>query len=192
MHINTKTIKDQIREEYMNIRNSLDPVYREEASARICSEIIKSREYRDADTLLLYSAIKSEVCLDVLFKSALKDKKITAFPKCYPDRVLKFFEVTCEDDFCSGKYSIREPSENCREIINFEKTLCIIPALAVGLDGTRVGYGGGYYDKFLASHKSVVRMCVCFDEQISRKKLPSGIYDEKFSRLVTDRRKVFL
>lgn len=192
MHVNTKNIKDHIREEYLNIRNSLDPAYREEASARICSEIIKSSEYKNADTVLLYSAIKSEVSLDLLFKKALEDKKTAAFPKCYPERELRFFEVKSEEDFCNGKYSIREPSETCREISDFGKALCIIPALAAGLDGTRVGYGGGYYDRFLVAHKSIIRMCVCFDKQVSQRKLPSGMYDEKFSRLVTERRKVFL
>ncbi|MBE6552005.1 MAG: 5-formyltetrahydrofolate cyclo-ligase [Ruminococcaceae bacterium] len=192
MGLNTKTIKDRIREEYLNIRNSIDPTYREEASVRICNEIIKSGEYKNADTILMYSAINSEVSLEPLFEKVLSDKKIAAFPKCYPDRVLKFFEVTGKDDFALGKYSISEPNEGCREITDFGKALCLIPALAAGLDGTRVGYGGGYYDKFLVSHKSIIRMCVCFDAQVSYKKLPSGMFDEKFSRLVTERRRVFL
>jgi len=189
---NVKLYKKQIRERFLSIRDSIPSSHREEASRQICEEIVKTSEYKNASVIFMYYAVNSEVSLSALFRRAIEDGKIAAFPRCLPERQLEFLRVYDDNDFVVGTYNIPEPRRECESVAPSENALCIIPALAVDLSGTRLGYGGGYYDTFLSSNPGTVRMCVCFDEQVSDEPLPVGVYDENYKRLITERRKVFL
>ena len=65
--------------------------------------------------------------------------------------------------------------------------MCIVPGYSFSEKGYRLGYGGGYYDRFLSEHKNVKTIGICFDEMISDE-IPVGEYDIPVSLIVTDRK----
>lgn len=192
--MNTKATKQQIREIYLSRRNGLSPEYRTSASRTICDEILKTREYSLAGTVLLYSAVRSEVSLEPLFYAVIASGRTAAFPRCGKNHTMEFRKTDSLSELAPGMLSIPEPSDGCRVIEDgeYENALCVIPCVAADVYGFRIGYGGGYYDRFLSRRRGVSRICVCFDAQVSDKPLPYGAFDERYTRLITEKRKVFL
>ena len=118
----------------------------------LCKYIASLPEYKCADTVLLYFPTRSEPNLTPLFDKAIADGKLVAFPiSRTEDNVLDFRSVDKLDELVRGAYGIREPSDSASAAPLSERTLCIVPALAVDADGYRLGYGKGYYDRFLYS-----------------------------------------
>lgn len=91
------------------------------------------------------------------------------------------------EDFALSKYGVREP---LGEAYDGEIDIAIVPMLAVDRQGNRLGYGGGYYDKWLASRLATKRVAYVFDMQVI-KEVPSEATDEKMDMVVTDKRVFF-
>ena len=128
-------------------------------STRLCEEISASEAFKEADTVLLYASTRGEPNLSPLAKLALKCKNSVAFPISKTDTcTLDFREIKSLNDLSEGAYKILEPSLTAPRAAITERTLCIVPALAVDKNGFRLGYGKGYYDRFL---KSFIGYSVC-------------------------------
>ena len=143
-----KNIRDRIKAE----REVLSAEERAPLDAAICGRFLSLASYRYADTLLLYAPIPGEIDVLPIARAALADGKKVAFPRCRPDdRTMVFRYVGSEDDLVPSHYGIREPAEMlpAYDPASGELAVCVIPALAFDREGFRVGYGGGYYDRFL-------------------------------------------
>lgn len=146
-----------------------------------------SREpfFQRAEHVAFYYGIALEVETKPFLKKLLKDKKI------YLPRIdLKKSLVLCRirslsKDLKKGAYNIREPRAFCKERPAGRMDIIIVPGVAFDKGGGRLGRGGGYYDRLLRKAKKVVKVGLCFREQIV-KKVPMKAHDVKVDRVITD------
>jgi len=154
---------------------------------RIISErISQTDEFKRADTLLLFYPVGSEINLLPLFDIARTMNKRVAFPCCKANGVMIFRYTDELNELTASSYNIPEPSEECQEVTEFDGSLCITPALAFDTQGFRIGYGGGYYDRFLVGY-SGVSIGVAYDGMIVDS-LPRGEFDLSVDMIITERR----
>lgn len=113
-------------------------------------------QYLDSDLLLCYYPIKREPNILPLIRHAQTLGKTVAFPISHvEERRLSFHAVSDLSELVTGAYGIPEPPEWLPEIGAFTNALCLVPALAFDRKGHRLGYGGGYYDRFLSGFDGI-------------------------------------
>lgn len=150
------TSKSQLRKWAKEQRKAIGEKRLTQASAALCAAVADTQAYRRAPVLLVYAALWGELDLSALASRALGDGKIVAYPRCGQKGQMSFFPVRGEEDLVPGRYGIREPREGLTPLTNLlPDTLCVVPALTFDKAGHRIGYGGGYYDRFLAAHPCV-------------------------------------
>ena len=181
--------KKEQRAIYKARRGDIPEDVRALASDAICERVISLSSFRFADTVLAYSPIGSEVAIDKISRRALELGKKLAFPICDTlSREMTFRYVSSLDELAAGAYSIPEPRADAECYAQIQHSLCIVPALAFDRHGFRLGYGGGYYDKFLKKFDGVT-LGVTYDSLVADT-LPTGIYDVPVDIIVTERRSI--
>ena len=154
-------------------------------SKQLCENITALNEYKNADTLLLYFPTKTEPDLTALAKAAWRDGKSVAFPISKTESLTLDFRIV--NDLCElreGAYGIFEPDNAAEHTIISKNTLCIVPALAVDIDGFRLGYGKGYYDRFLSSFCG--RAAVAIHSSLVCERLPRNDTDIPLKIIITE------
>jgi len=184
-----KKEKDAIRKEFSLLRDSIEKTEREARDAKICSLATSLVSFRHAEIILLYAPIKSEIDVMPIMKEALARGKKVAFPKCNTEeRTMKFHYVTSEKDLEVCAYGIREPKEEL-PVYDPETTIgsavCYLPGLAFDAYGYRLGYGKGYYDKFLNKYKGS-SIGLTYTELITNS-LPKGRFDRPCDIMLTEK-----
>lgn len=180
------TNKRSARSFFASERDSISDALRNEYENALCRAIETLAEYKNADLLLLYFPTKSEPDLRSLARHALTDGKKIAFPISNTDDcTLSFREINELDELSVGAYGIPEPRRSSTPACPTERTLCVVPALAVDSRGYRLGYGKGYYDRFLESFNGVA-VCAVFSVLVC-KELPRLDTDIPIKIIVTER-----
>lgn len=158
--------KAMLRKKYKSIRDGLNEAWRMNMSEKICAHICGMSEYRDARSILLYSAIRSEASLDALISRALSDGKTVLLPVCDPKtETMHASEMRDMSELVCGAYSIAEPTD--KRIFDARQIdIVLVPGLVFAESGYRIGYGKGYYDKFLAKNPSVFKLGAAFSCQL--------------------------
>lgn len=148
--------KKEARKFFLEKRLALTARRLAAASAALCEGIVSLKEFTDADTLLIFFPSRNEPDLLPLVRIALSLEKNVAFPISFPDTcTLEFRCVSDLSELKEGTYGIPEPCADAPTPPITNKTLCILPALAFDRQGFRLGYGKGYYDRFLSQFKGV-------------------------------------
>ena len=148
--------KNELRQKYRALRDSFGEEFINKASYSTSNNLQKIEEFVKADIVLLYYPTKNEISPLPLFEICLKMGKTVAFPVCQKESTtLMFKKVTSLDMLSPSSFGIFEPNEECEIIIPTEKTICITPALLFSKDGHRLGYGKGYYDRFLKDFNGI-------------------------------------
>lgn len=154
--MNKNLTKAELRSAALLRRGALDEKYRSYAESKALLHLVSTEEFSCADKILLYFPVKSEADPLPIFEIAKEQDKKIAFPKCNKnDLTMKFFEVCSRNDLIPGAYNIPEPNGDTGELSCDERTLCIVPALLYSRDGHRLGWGKGYYDRFLADFDGI-------------------------------------
>ncbi|MBQ2756561.1 MAG: 5-formyltetrahydrofolate cyclo-ligase [Oscillospiraceae bacterium] len=182
--------KRSIREKYKKIRADISPEERALKTAAITSRLYSLRQYQNCDTLLIYVSIGSEVDTLDIITTALADGKRVAVPLSIPEtRAMTFYYISSPDDLAPGTYGVPEPDPQKLEAAeNFSSCLCIVPALVYDIHGYRMGYGKGYYDRFLSKFPGY-KLGLAFDE-CTCSHLPRGKFDTAVDLIVTDKRTI--
>ncbi len=186
---NVKNEKNILRHELISVRNSL---FREKGntfSLEIRKNLSKLACYRLADGRYLYSPIKSEVDIAPEIYSTIR-KKECYLPRCDKNEpgVMSFYKITSTEDLECGSFGVLEPRSHCEEAINNLKdrnAVCIVPAIAFDRSGHRLGYGMGYYDRFLRNFKGK-KIGVVFSELLVDS-LPFDRFDETVDFIVSEK-----
>ncbi len=178
--------KISLRVKFREIRKNTPD--RKALEKNITDNFLQSELYKNCSSLFLYSATGSEVGLDTVFSKAISDGKKLAFPLCTDrDGNMEFYYVSDEAQLKCGMYGIKEPiKDSCDVAESDSDSLCLVPGLSFSLDGGRLGYGKGYYDRFLEKFNGV-SVGVCFESCISEN-LILDEYDKKVNYLITDKK----
>lgn len=161
--------KKLIRSSIRKLRDSMPEDERSVKSQRITDSVTGTPEYKAARDVLIYVSTGSEADTTELIKKCFEDKKNVYVPKVY-GKEMRFISIGSLDELTPGYYGIMEPvsdepvwEKGSRDTYN--DSLCIMPGLAFDRKFNRIGYGGGFYDKFLEKAQ-VYKMAVCYDCQI--------------------------
>lgn len=178
--------KKEIRTEIRARRRALSQQDWMEKSHCICEKICALSEYREAQLIYAYLAKSGEVLLDELILDALRQGKQVAVPKVLGPEMV-FYELTDLADVEIGCMGIREPLLRREVSASKEngKALMLLPAVAVDGQCHRVGYGGGYYDKYLATHPETVKLAAVFSFQLYDQ-VPVESFDVPLDGIVTE------
>ena len=157
--------KEKVRKKAVETRDSIDEESRQHKSEEIAKKILEADWFKEADIVLSYHAFRSEVEVDALNRAVLTQGKKLYLPKTYvKEKQIRFFEITDLSKLKRGYQKIWEPTgeepEFSFETVKEEqkKVLMIMPGTAYDARGYRMGYGGGYYDRYLNAHEEEWKM----------------------------------
>lgn len=191
LHMNElRERKNKIREKYKAMRRAMDPAYKAGCDDRICKRFMSLATYRFADSLLMYAPLEAEVDVMPIAAEALKRGKTVAFPRCNAqEHTMTYHIVTDLSQLIKGHYGIREPDPDLPvydpAARRGENAVCFVPALAFDRKGYRIGYGKGYYDRYLGGFNGA-RMGVAYSASITET-LPRGRFDTAVDFIVTEK-----
>ena len=144
------------------------------ASARLGELFLNCPEYKAAKTIYGYLPYNQEVRTVPMLQKALEDGKKVAVPKVYGDD-MKFIYMDDLSLVSEGYAGIPEPTAD-GPVAEDKTALVLMPGMAFTKNGDRMGYGGGFYDKFLASEPDHPTVALCYDFQMVES-LPTAEYD---------------
>lgn len=133
-------------------------------SKKLAALFYESEAYQNARTIYGYLSYNQEVRTVPMLEKALADGKAVAVPKVYGDE-MKFILMTDLSQVCKGFAGIPEPISDGPEAHD-PTALVLMPGLAFDSQGHRMGYGGGFYDKFLASEPEHPTLALCYEFQM--------------------------
>ena len=181
--------KAEIRKRILEIRKALTSEEVAAKSEAILQKVLKTPEYMEADNILLYADYNHEVMTRGIFEDAIMRKKRVYFPKSDKlTNTMHFYQTVSVKQLEKGFMGIPEPKENMQLCYKFnpdEDTLVILPGVAFDTRGFRLGYGKGFYDKFLSNKRQLSTMALAFACQIVEE-LPSEEHDIKMDKIVTE------
>ena len=185
MNENAGAIKKEIRKKILGQRKELETEFIREASAHICQSIQELDLYKKAEDICLYMPIRNEVELDVLREFSWADGKRTWLPKVR-DEQMDFCLFGPQSSLREGAYGILEPEES-EVLVPRDTTLVIMPGAVFSEARDRIGYGGGYYDRYLSEHVLCHTLAVCYELQIVED-LPTEEHDIRPDAVISERR----
>ncbi len=144
--------KDALRKKYLQYTLSLSPQDKSRMDASITARVLQSESYLSAQTVFCYVSLPHEADTRAILADAWRRGKHVAVPRCRGNGQMDFYTVSSEDDLSPGSFGIPEPKDGCAILFPQDGDLCIVPCLAADERGFRLGYGGGYYDRYLSLH----------------------------------------
>ena len=168
-------LRKKYKEKRDNIKNKITK------DNLIYQKVINNKDILSSKTLLIYISINSEVDTTKIINYFLNTKNI-AVPKII-DNNMYFVYVTNLNELTSGKYNIPEPT-NENIVTDFDNSICIVPGICYDKENYRIGYGKGYYDRFLSKNK-IKTIGLCYKECMIEK-IDNDKYDYKIDEVITD------
>ena len=182
--------KQEIRQEILTFRNQMELSEVTDRSRQIIQQVVRTPEYEEAEHVLLYADYRHEVMTKELFDDAILKKKKVYFPQtCAANCSMEFYQVVSVKQLEKGYKGILEPKAEKSAKYCFhqeEDTLMILPGVAFGTDGYRIGYGKGYYDRYLQDKRQITLMALAFAGQIVEP-FEHGQYDVRMDKIVTEK-----
>jgi 5-formyltetrahydrofolate cyclo-ligase len=181
------TDKREIRKRVMALRNAIPVETIAAKSSEIVRRLKELREIRESSSLMVFLNFGSEVLTDGLIEWGWDAGKRIVVPLCHPEsREMTPCRIDGFDDLEAGHYGIREPkADRLRVVPPGEIDAVLVPAVAFDRRGYRVGYGGGYYDRFLPKVPRAVTIGAVFACQIVPE-VPRDRFDVQVERIVTE------
>ena len=180
-------MKKKLREEALAKRNSIPAEERAEKSRRITEHILQSEVYKNAKRVFSFVSMGSEVETEGILLQAWKDGKIVAVPKTEKGRMMYFLQIKSFGDLKEGRFGVMEPAGKKEDaIIPEEGDLFLVPGLLFDRRKNRIGYGGGYYDRYFEKYEGYRKIGLAFSEQISEMDILAAEYDIPLDDIVTE------
>ena len=139
--------KNKLRIEYKKLRNNMTSLEHAEKSAAVYKRLIETDMFNKADVVFCFAAAKGEPDTNPIIETALSMGKTVALPVVVSKTEMIFREITGMDDMEASRFGILEP-KNGRIITPKGNTLVLVPGLVFSENFARIGYGGGYYDRY--------------------------------------------
>ncbi|MBR2696008.1 MAG: 5-formyltetrahydrofolate cyclo-ligase [Parasporobacterium sp.] len=195
--------KNEIRKEVTEKKDSLSREQVEEWSLQLKEKFCSLDVYKEAECIYFYLSFNNEVQTTPMIEQALSDGKRAAVPvtlasgkTLYKDGrpkrdYMEFIYLDSMDELSPGYMGIPEPDPEIvtrepERVADEKKVLILMPGLAFDRSGNRIGYGGGFYDKYLSGHPATefIKVALGFDFQLYET-IPTEPHDEKMDRIIT-------
>ena len=179
--------KQRLREERLAAREALSEQERSVLDDRITQKLLAASEYVEATTVLTYVSISSEVSTRMFIERALRDGKTVAVPRCLPGHCLEFVAITSLDQLIAAPFGLLEPPKELPALTEeqMDASICIVPALLVDTKRYRLGYGAGFYDRFLSTYPGK-KICLAYQQNLSQTMLPHTASDVAVDVVITE------
>lgn len=179
--------KQRLREERLAAREALSEQERSVLDDRITQKLLATSEYAEATTVLTYVSVSSEVSTRMFIECALRDGKTVAVPRCLPGHCLEFVAIVSLEQLVAAPFNLLEPVKELPALTEDQKnnSICIVPALLVDAKGYRLGYGAGFYDRFLSTYPGK-KICLAYQQNLSRIMLPHTAFDVAVDLVITE------
>lgn len=202
--------KNQIRINFKELRNNLTPEEQSKLSSDIREKLFLTESYRKCKKLFTFVSFQSEVDTQEIIRQALRMGKQVYIPRV-EGKAMNFYEISDLKDLLPSQYGVLEPADdetkrylsdmdksistrepfcNPYNIINVNNiNLMLLPGLAFDRKGNRIGYGAGYYDRYLVTHPEAnfYKLAVAYDFQ-ALEEIPSEEFDIKVDAIITPTR----
>lgn len=181
-----RPVKQRLRAECKQKRKSLSAAQKRQLDSAVTERFLQSEQYRANEVLFCYVSTEIEVDTREILRRAIADGKTVAVPRCIDGtREMDFYILRELSELESGSFGVLEPNPaRCRKLTDYSKGLCVLPALAFDKSGYRLGYGKGYYDRFLAKFSGetlgLAYTCCFYDS------LPHGKFDHAAQWVLTE------
>lgn len=156
--------KKSLRQQIKQKKREMTAEQIEAASARLGQLFAQCEPYRKAKTVYFYLPYNQEVRTVPMLERALSEGKRVAVPKVYGDE-MKFIYIDDLSGIEKGSFGIPEPVAD-GPVADDPTALVLMPGLAFDRQGHRIGYGGGFYDKFLSAEPDHPTVALCYDFQM--------------------------
>ena len=179
--------KQRLREERLAARETLSEQERCVLDNCITQKLLATSEYAEATTVLAYVSVSSEVSTRMFIECALRDGKTAAVPRCLPGHRLEFVAITSLEQLVPAPFNLLEPPKDLSALteVQMSNAICIVPALLVDTKGYRLGYGAGFYDRFLSTY-SGKKICLVYQHNLSKTELPHTEFDVPVDMVITE------
>lgn len=178
-----------LRDRMRKLRRELACEERERLSRLACQRLMSSRLWRESDIVCLFVSLAEEISTWPLLTEAWSESKELYLPKIspYEKGSMDFYKCSSRHELVEGKFGLLEPQEGQPVALASGPALLIAPGLAFDRTGRRLGYGGGYYDRYLNNfpQRIKVRMGLAFSFQLLET-APGDEHDQKMDCLCTE------
>ena len=175
--------KEEIRNKILLTRANLSFRDKMKMDLAINQNLLKLIDEINPNSIHLFIPMQEEVDIVPTIMKLLKMDVTVVTSETLPKRKLNHWVLHSLENLVEGRFNTRHPDSG----IPWEKSydVIIVPGLAYTVDGSRIGYGGGYYDTFLQDHPKALKVGVCYDFQV-KDSLPQESFDIKVNRIITN------
>lgn len=177
--------KKELRKKLLTKQKALSKAYCEEASRSIYEAIKKHKDYLLAGTIFIYVGQEKEVHTSLIINDALAKGKKVVVPKTVSLGHMEACEIDSMEDLFPGTHGILEPKDLAYRVEPSTIDVAFVPCVAFTKEGFRLGYGGGFYDRFLP-RGDFKRILVAY-EVMEEAQVPVDIFDEKVHGIITEK-----
>lgn len=180
-----RVVKQNLRKKYRDIRRNMTINQKQNYDNLIYEKMINFYRYQKAEVLLCFVSTDIEVDTIKLINHAFENGKRVAVPKCLDKNGnMEFFLINSLDELQEDSFGLLEPNEETSVMLeNYKNSICILPGFAFDSSGFRIGFGKGFYDRFLQRYTGI-KVGVCYNNCLSNT-LPRGRFDVPADYLVT-------
>lgn len=184
MSISFTEQKKKIRQEVKQCRRELPAEYCRQSDSAIFACVTGLKEYQQADVIFCFVGTEEEIDTLPIIHDAWKRGKRVGVPLCVAKGVMEVRQIFGEEDLINGFYGIQEPKEECLLIKPEAIQLAIVPCISCSRNGSRLGYGGGYYDRYLGRVETP-KVVLC-RERLMREDIPEELHDLRMDVMISE------
>jgi 5-formyltetrahydrofolate cyclo-ligase len=186
-------VKQSIRDEILRVREEFGEEEVQLKSSMILDRLFRTPEYQAAQEIFTFVSFGNEVdTYGIILNAFMSNKKVYA-PKIMKRGIIEFYQIGSIEELQPSKLGILEPtSENLGELKQDNGSqLMIVPGVAFDEECNRLGYGGGYYDRYFAKNLDcqVPKIALCYELQMLHE-VPTEEYDYKVDKIITEKREI--
>ena len=186
------TSKQELRNRYLQYRNALTKEERRTKSNQILETLSAWECFEQAESILVYCSYRSEVVTTPWIDILLAEGKKKVYAPKVDGMDIRFFRVTSMEQLKAGYQGIPEPVGDTGEFTTdtekTEKALLILPGTVFDRNGNRLGYGKGFYDRFVAKHPDMKTVALAFSCQMTEE-IPAEPHDIKVQGIITEKKR---
>lgn len=181
--------KKTFRKQMLGKRDTIPVEARQAADEARNEKLLLWKRYREAELLLFYVSYRSEADTRVLLSEALMAGKAVAVPKVEGQDMV-FYRITDLSQLVEGYRGILEPDTKNTKPVDYsayapEKTILLVPGCAFDRKGGRMGYGGGFYDRYMEAHPRFYRVALAYEAQLVDA-VPREAHDKRVNDILTE------